>query len=312
MPAVLVVYTERAYTPNQEYIAPDQVSRIAETLRRSGWDAGYTVYRPAEIHRTVSRRSPQVIFNLAYGFRSRLVATAETQPQTAERLESTGAACVGSAPATQVLAQDKVKTAELLSYAGIRSPRRLSAAERDAYGAPCVIKPRYGACHRGVRLIWPEEDLQPALARGREEYLIQEYVDGPEYSVALLCRGPDLIALPPVQICFERAQPGPKLMDGSRFAWSYKFDKRDRHGLRNLSRQIFRLLGLRDYARIDFRIGPGGPVVLDVNALPNLHPEISLFPKAAAAGGVSYESLICELAASAYSRTSGRVTRHAP
>ena len=56
---------------------------------------------------------------------------------------------------------------------------------------------------------------------------------------------------------------------------------------------------MRHYARIDLRVGPEGPVVLDVNSLPNLHPERSFLPLAAARAGVGFAALIERLAASA-------------
>jgi D-alanine-D-alanine ligase len=53
----------------------------------------------------------------------------------------------------------------------------------------------------------------------------------------------------------------------------------------------FKAVGARDYARVDVMVRPDGePVVLEVNTLPGM-TETSLFPKAAAAIGLSYAEL---------------------
>jgi D-alanine-D-alanine ligase len=166
-----------------------------------------------------------------------------------------------------------------------------------------VIKPRYGACRRGVRIIKGDANLPTQLRQQKEEYLVQEYVDGPEYSVGVLEYRSEIVSLPSIRVRFAGDPKIPNLMVSNLFDWTYDFEERDPHRLGDLATQIFQLLGLRDYARIDFRVGSYGPVVLDVNTLPNLHPRISLFPKAAAACGITYSSLIQELAGNAFSRS---------
>jgi D-alanine-D-alanine ligase len=53
----------------------------------------------------------------------------------------------------------------------------------------------------------------------------------------------------------------------------------------------FRAVGGRDYGRVDVMVRDNGaPVVLEVNTLPGM-TETSLFPKAAAAVGLSYPAL---------------------
>jgi D-alanine-D-alanine ligase len=77
----------------------------------------------------------------------------------------------------------------------------------------------------------------------------------------------------------------------------------------SLSERIFSILGLRDYARIDFRVGSEYPVVLDVNTLPNLDPERSFLPIAARKAGLSYGKLIKAIITPAVKRHSFDVER---
>lgn len=64
----------------------------------------------------------------------------------------------------------------------------------------------------------------------------------------------------------------------------------------------FRALKLRGYARVDFRLTPGGDLFcLEANTLPGM-TALSLVPQAAAAAGIGFEDLcdrIARLAAQA-------------
>lgn len=65
-------------------------------------------------------------------------------------------------------------------------------------------------------------------------------------------------------------------------------------------------VGGGDYARVDVMVRPdGGPVVLEVNTLPGM-TETSLFPKAAAAVGMSYPGL-CQKMVDLALRRAGRL-----
>jgi D-alanine-D-alanine ligase len=58
----------------------------------------------------------------------------------------------------------------------------------------------------------------------------------------------------------------------------------------------YRVLGCRDWARIDVRLdGAGNPNVLEVNPLPGILPDPadnSCLPKAARAAGIGYDELL--------------------
>jgi len=63
--------------------------------------------------------------------------------------------------------------------------------------------------------------------------------------------------------------------------------------VRDQALRAFRVLKLRGYARIDFRLSDsGGCFCLEANTLPGM-TELSLIPQAAAAAGISFPDL-CE------------------
>jgi D-alanine-D-alanine ligase len=69
-----------------------------------------------------------------------------------------------------------------------------------------------------------------------------------------------------------------------------------------LALAAFRALGLRDIARIDFRLDSAGkPVCLEANTLPGM-TATSLVPKSAAAAGIDFPELTSRIAGMAYRR----------
>jgi D-alanine-D-alanine ligase len=75
--------------------------------------------------------------------------------------------------------------------------------------------------------------------------------------------------------------------------------------LEHTARAVFRVLGCRDVARIDFRLRAGQPYFLEVNPLPGLNPETSDLVILARAVGWSYSRLIGAILGAALERTRG-------
>jgi D-alanine-D-alanine ligase len=67
--------------------------------------------------------------------------------------------------------------------------------------------------------------------------------------------------------------------------------------------RAFLLLGLRDFARIDFRLdSAGNPKIIDVNPLAGLSPYYSDLPIAAKLNGLSYSKIINLILSEAFKR----------
>jgi D-alanine-D-alanine ligase len=69
-----------------------------------------------------------------------------------------------------------------------------------------------------------------------------------------------------------------------------------RHAIEDVALRAYRVLGCRDWSRVDVRLdAAGAPNVVEVNPLPGILPnpaDNSCFPKAARAAGMSYDTLI--------------------
>lgn len=294
-----VLYTPSERTPNREFVTAEQVGAIARALDGVGWTCRTHAYDPSTVGAWLAAQRPGLVLNLAYGF----VAddgSVEQQPQTAARLERLGCALVGAGARAQGVAQDKLRAGAILARNGILTPAVLDVREWARSRPTAVRKPRFGACHRGVSIVGASTD--PAQFEHGEEYVLQEYVDGVEYTVGVLGNGASAVVLPPLRVRFQVPDDVPRVMVWDRFRFDFEPEPAARAMLEATALRCAEALEMRDYCRIDVRVSARGVVVLDVNALPNLDPAISLLPMGARAAGIAYDELVRRIVASAAER----------
>jgi carbamoyl-phosphate synthase large subunit len=88
-------------------------------------------------------------------------------------------------------ARDKLATARFLSDAGLPSPRTMSVDEWLDDGAslplPLLAKPRHGSSSRGIGMV--EHRSEVAGLEKSEPYILQEFLEGREYTVSVYFDG---------------------------------------------------------------------------------------------------------------------------
>lgn len=228
-------------------------------------------------------------------------------------LEYMRVAYTGSGVEACALAMDKHLTKKLIAAEG------LPTAAWDVFdlagGAlpllpgsldlPLVVKPRYEGSSVGVSIVRTHEQWTTAMLNVSKNYsqaLAEEYVQGREFHCSIL--GDE--ALPVVEVIANvdefysyaaKYEPG-----GSTHLTPAPIDDDLATRLQTLALSVHRLLGLRDYSRVDFIVSKEGrPYVLEINPLPGLSPA-SLLPDACAAAGITYEALIGRLVGFALAR----------
>ncbi len=119
-------------------------------------------------------------------------------------------------------------------------------------------------------------------------YFIEPYIDGREFNVSLLADENDPQVLAVAEIRFvDYPENKPKVL-GYKSKWnedSFEYQNTVRtyglgengdaihKNLADLSVKCWKILGLRGYARVDFRMDNGGnPIILEVNANPCITP----------------------------------------
>ncbi|MGD8567408.1 MAG: ATP-grasp domain-containing protein [Gammaproteobacteria bacterium] len=179
---------------------------------------------------------------------------------------------------------------------------------------PALIKPNYGAGSYGMTRDCVVHDAGQAIAYMNwladkiepPEAVIQDFLTGTEYTVGLVGNpATGLTVLTPAEI--DYSQLAPELPPV--FTYDAKFDETSpywnqlRHQPAELDEityaqlvehctRLFRRLGLRDYARFDFRAGPDGqPRFLDANPNPTWYAD-SRMAMMAHWAGYSYADML--------------------
>jgi D-alanine-D-alanine ligase len=267
---------------------------------------------------------PDFVFNIAEGLYG-----ASRESQVPAMLEMLQIPYLGSDPLTLGICLDKARAKEILSYhriptAGftvIRSMADLSPNGRDGenghFRFPAMVKPLHEGSSKGIYnscvVRNPDElanEVSLILATYNEPALVEDFLPGREFTVALLGNGNDVRVLPTIEIKFDALPPGvnPIYSYEAKWIWDQRDNPLDayecpaqldeplRREITTICKHTYRVLGCRDWSRIDVRLDQHGrPNILEVNPLPGILPnpeDNSSFPKAARAVGMSYNELI--------------------
>jgi D-alanine-D-alanine ligase len=275
---------------------------------------------------------PELVFNMSEGLYG-----ASREAQIPALLDMLQIPYTGSDPLTLGLCLDKRRTKEILAYHRIPTPDfiQLRRADRlpDRFRFPLLVKPALEGSSKGIRdasLVHTPRQLQQQLDRVWSEYrqpaLVEEFLDGREFTVALIGNGAALQVLPIVEIDFSSLPAGANPIYSYEAKWLWDTDSDPlrifhcpaplepllQRNIEELCRKTFRHLGCRDWCRIDVRLDSGGhPQIIEVNPLPGVLPrpeQNSCFPKAARAAGLSYAQMILSVV-NAASRRLGLVEK---
>lgn len=202
-----------------------------------------------------------------------------------------------SAEASRI-AFDKVLTKNRCAATGVPVTKSLvldspKTPWPKSWQPPVVIKPVRQGSSVGLQFVEKVEEWPTALETALKfdsQVLVEPKIIGRECTVAILGDR----ALPVVEV---RPRSGAydyksKYTTGeTEYLCPAPFDAETTARVQEAALGAFHAVGGRDYARVDVMVGEDGePVVLEVNTLPGM-TETSLFPKAAAAAGMSYPEL---------------------
>ena len=154
--------------------------------------------------------------------------------------------------------------------------------------------------------------LQQLFAEFRAPVLVEEFVDGREFTVPLLDGRPLLVEeiefdVEPRIVSFRgKWDEGSAEYAGTRPVFAPRIDDGPRHEMLRLAVDVAEVIGLIDYARVDFRMdGAGRLFVLEGNPNPDITPG-SGYRRALEAVGISYSQFIATLLDKAAGRATGR------
>lgn len=319
MKHILVLYNLPSLaTDHPEAAAESESVDTARIVAVALSKAGYRVSQlgigvdPRPLLDFVKRDHPDAVFNLFEG----LATQSGTEPVVAGLLEWFGIPFTGSPMTTLLLCRDKPRAKLLMQGAGIPTPAFLSVTRAPVaewtHAWPGIVKPGTEDASVGLdqnsivsTQAKLDERVQLLLNRYGPPVLVEQYIDGREFNLAVLA-DPRPRLLPLAEIVFTTPEPGCWPIVTYEAKW--KPNSRDdlatqpkcpadvapdlAERLRAIALRAFDLFGCRQYARFDFRVNSlGEPSLLEVNPNPDIHPTAGL-AKAARVAGLEHDQLI--------------------
>lgn len=264
------------------------------------------------------RENPDIVFNIAEGKNG-----VNREAHVPAICEFYGIPYSGSDPLTLSVCLDKAKTKEALAYHGVATARfKVVRGMHDLPAArelplPVFAKPIHEGSSKGItekNFCRTHDELAAQTAFLLETYqqpvIVEEYLPGAEFTCAVLGNGDDAKVLPLVGMNFASLPAGALPIYGYEAKWIWdrperplemfdcpaRIDESLKRDIERVTLDAYRVLGCRDWSRIDVRLDADGkPNVVEVNPLPGILPDPadnSCFPKAARQVGMSYNQLI--------------------
>ncbi len=234
----------------------------------------------------------------------------------------------GAGPLALGTALNKPRVKELLSYHGIKTPKFQvfhpadKIALREDIGFPFIVKPSHEDASVGIAdssVVYTLNDLRKRVRYIFEEFeqpaLVEQYIDGRELNVAILgYKNP--IALPISEIDFSGLTEGMHKIvtyeakwihgsveyDGTRGVCPAPLTPLQESKVKDIALRAHRIIGCRDYARVDFRLTKEGvPYVLEVNPNPDISDDAG-FARSAKTYGLTFPEIVGRIVDSALER----------
>lgn len=260
-----------------------------------------------------------IVFNIVEGLRGE-----SREAQLPALCEMFGIPYTGSGVWTLATCLDKARTKEILAYYGIATaPFQVMRAPGEPLDGrlrfPLIVKLLHEGSSMGLSessIVADADALQRQIAAVWQVYgeplLLEEFIQGREFTVGILSNAaPQVLPIaeyvftaPQGIVLFEpddpvvatltavRGEPWPTFATTHTTVCPADIDVGLEARIRETALAAYRALGLRDWGRMEMRLGPDGRLyVLDVNPIAGIDPSYTL-PRQACAAGMSYADLV--------------------
>ncbi len=226
-----------------------------------------------------------------------------------------------SDPLTLNLCLDKARAKEILAFHGLPTAPFRVVGEKDlsfnTLRYPLMVKPLHEGSSIGIHnnsVVATKREMQERISWVLDTYkepaLVEEFLAGREFTIAILGNGKDARVLPIVELRFDSLPKGvnPIYSYEAKWIWDTHSNPLEifacpadltpqlQEEIERVCLEAYRILRCRDWCRIDVRLDADDrPHIIELNPLPGILPQVdhnSCFPKAARAVGMSYSQLI--------------------
>jgi len=319
------------YQPEGEPADP-VVNHIAGALTELGHEyVGIAVHdRVFDILEAIEAAHCDLVFNLCETFADDY----RMEVNIAALMEMARVRYTGAGVAGLLLAQDKMLTKQLLGYHDVRTPdyAMFDGETFETHGKlsfPLIVKPArtdasIGIGRHSVVSCWDEltRRVRDIRKEFNDESLAEEFIEGRELYVGVLggpTKRPEILPIVELdwgnwvkpRVADREVKFGPETDGSPRLVVAKDIPEDVRFRIERSALLAFRVLKLRDYARVDFRLSErtGEAYVLEANPNPYLEKNSEL-ALAAQERGLTYTQLIGRIVESAAARY--KIPRKAP
>ena len=261
--------------------------------------------------------NPDIVFNIAEGING-----ISREAQIPAMLDMLNIPYTGSDPLTLSTCLDKSRTKEILSYHKIPNApficiEILDQLKNYSPEFPLIVKPVAEGSSKGIfssSFVENEEAMRIEVERALTEYqqpvLIEEFLSGREFTVAVMGNGKEARVLPIIEISFEEfdddfiplySYEAKWILDGKEnqldiYRCPADITPELEKEITEICLKAYRVLNCKDWSRIDVRLDKNGkPNIIEVNPLPGILPDPrdnSCYPKAARTLGLDYNQML--------------------
>lgn len=296
-PVVLLYNLDPAWTPGERDEVVEESSRLGSALGEVGHPITLLPVRDAHLGRRL--RAFHIGKRVVLNWCEALPGVPRSEALVAAVLESMNLVYTGSDATVLALSGDKHRVKELLVAAGIPTPpwRTFHKPERDRWRSfPAIVKAAREHCSEGLTpesVVMTEEELFLRVEFVLDTYgqpaLVEDFVDGREFHVSLWGNG-HIEMLPPAEMDFSsfgeirdrlctydaKFVPGSKHYREIKTLLPAPLDEDMQRHLEKTAVSAYRVIGCRDYGRIDVRLRDGIFFVLDVNPNADISADASM------------------------------------
>ncbi len=253
--------------------------------------------------RNVSNEKDMIpfVFNLAYGIQGESRYT-----HIPSILEMLGLPYFGSGPFGHTLALDKIATKMLMKENGIPTPDFRVFYSTDDLNKevdfPAILKTAMETSSFGMKVVNNREELKESAAGLFEDFeqpaFAERFIKGKEYALGLIGNLNDIEFLPVIENDLGDEGDKPYTSDQKKQEPHTKpanLPEKMLNEMQQHAKALFRILRLRDYARVDMRIDDQGKYYfLEINSMAGLQ-STGFFMAAARIAGYTFEDMIIKL-----------------
>ncbi len=295
----------------EEFDLPETIEALQKVLEEEGHEV-FPLGGDLTIIEKLREGNIDFVFNIAEGFRGR-----NRESQIPALLELVGIPYSGSDPLGLALTLDKALAKRVATSLGIPTPEfwvvgEPQEAQEIPNRFPLFVKPLWQGSSKGIQKTSRVEDgtqLNQEISRlfkdyPREPVLVEDYIAGREFTVGLVGNDPpEIIGIMEISPRNSAEKDFFYSLEAKRnwralVEYHYPPDLAPQveEGIQKAALRLFKVLGLRDVARFDFRLNPEGKFYfLEANPLPGLSPESGDLVILAQKKGWSYQELILKI-----------------